>query len=218
MRSLLVLLGLFFSSSASADFARYYRDSNASISSLGHSGQVLIDSSHRLYNVEADASTVMTQIDIQKLKQGSLAFNEWAQMRMPGVQEMYIVQWVGPTELLVWMNQTAPGGTTRQYMQVKIAQTLPGGAFGNTFEVVHPSPLYRLPNGRILPDSSAFSRFRGSWYAEPTGTPNQVYVRYYVDATVASLLPAWVVGSVAESSLVDGIRQMMAILAQYARL
>lgn len=119
--------------------------------------------------------------------------------------------------LLVWLAMNAPGGSSRHYQEVRVFEFTEASRFANTFELAHPSPLYRLPDGRVLPDESAFSRFRGSWYLEQLGV-NRVYARYFVEATVVSSFPSIFVGPIAERTMVDGIRDMIQILADQAQL
>lgn len=189
------------------------------------SEDALIESSHQSYDVSADASAVVSNVDFTKLTQASIDFDHWPEMGMPGVEAMHTVKRISPTQSLVWIYMISNGTSTRHYQNVNvrpqigaaIAEAAGRKAFGNTFELTHPASRYRLPNGQVLPDAPSFSAFRGSWYLEPM-SGNRAYVRYYVEATVASGIPAFLVGPIAEKSMTDGIHQMIQILANRARL
>ncbi len=208
---------------AHAEWAKFSRD--GSVQTMDLTENALIESSHRGYDVTADASAILSNVDFTKLTQASIDFDHWAQMGMPGVEEMHTVKRIAPNQSLVWIYMTSNGTSTRHYQNVvvspqigfPIAEAAERHAFGNTFELTHPASRYKLPSGQILSDSPSFSVFRGSWYLEPM-SGNRVYVRYYVDATVASGIPSMFVGPIAERSMTDGIRQMIQILANQARL
>ena len=214
---LAVLLVLFSSVPALAGAVRYERDRSVDLDDLARTGQVAVQSNYRGYDVTADASAVLTRVDFAKLKALSVDFNRWARMGMPGVEAMYIVRQPSPTQMLVWIHMTNPGGSTQHYQNIAIVPSIGNqGAFGNSFELTHPAQLSRLTNGQTLGDDPAFSSFEGSWYLEPLGN-GRVYVRYFVDATVDSGIPAFLVGPIARSSMVDGIREMIRIFAAQAR-
>ena len=202
---------------AHAGIGKLERDGSVDIELLASTGEVKIQSSHRGYDVVADASAVLKNVDFAKLKQASIDFNHWARFGMPGVQAMYVVRQPSPTQMLVWIFMTNPGGSTKHYQNVVISPLIGAqGAFGNTFQITHPANPARLTSGQTLQDDPAFSAFEGSWYLEPLAG-GRVYVRYFVDATVDSGIPAFLVGPIAQSSMVDGIRQMIHILANQAR-
>lgn len=177
------------------------------------------DVTHRGYDVQADFSKTLKNVSWDRLKRKSVDFNSWPNLKVTGVDEMIVVENYTANHLLVWIKMSTTGATSKHFYDVKVFDEVAGkGTFGNTFELVHPAKSYRDSRGRILPDDPSFSVMEGSWYLQAVPGTTDVSVRYFVDATVQSGIPAFLVGPVAKRSMAVSIRELIEALAQSAQI
>ncbi|MBL7715510.1 MAG: hypothetical protein JNL01_08560 [Bdellovibrionales bacterium] len=176
------------------------------------------DVDHRGYDVQADFSTVVKNVRWDRLKVASLDFENWKKMGATGVNEMIIVERYSTDHLLVWVHMSASGASSKHFYDVWVFDEISGpGTFGNTFQLVHPTKTYKDSKGRTLPDSPAFSFMQGSWYLQ-SRPGNEAAIRYFVDATVASGIPSFLVGPIASRSMARSIRDLIEALAKSAQV
>lgn len=211
-------------------FAYFEKDSRVRIEELHANREARLSWSVEDRQIKVDASAVLEGVDFEKMKTVSMDFNRWSQFKMPGVREMHALE-MGPEygktfPRVVWVHQETLDVGSRHYMKVFVDPGIEpvgyrpsrtGLAFGNTFELFHPTTKYRKPGNerKTLDDRPVFKRFEGSWYLEPL-SGDRLYARYVMMAEVDSMIPAFLMVPISRAQMVSGIKEMFQIFRKQA--
>jgi hypothetical protein len=217
-RLLGLALALAFFSPAWAFQPRFGVDPRVDLSRLAASDAIDLKVAAEYYEIQVDASAVLEGVALDALWKASLSFASWSGWGMPGVREMRVVARPAEREQLVWAHMRQSGVSSRHYLRVQWNEALEPstGARGNTFVLHQPARPYRVgsgPSARVLENDPSFRSFSGSWYLLPLDG-GRVYVRYFVEASVLSSFPSWLVSPIVKSAMPDGVREMIGILAR----
>jgi hypothetical protein len=212
-----ILLALiFFPIASSAYDSRLGIDPQIHLDQLSRTGKIEVRTARHGGSFKSDASAVLQAVDFNRLWAASLAYDRYAEMGMPGLQQSRLVQ-TTPSHLYIWSHMTAMGQTSRHYLEVRKSLGLPRDARATEWQLVHP-PASRLFS---FPDEPSFSTMDGSWYIErlSAGTrpgSDRVYVRYFLSADPTVRLPDILIGGIARDKFSQGVAQVIRALAREA--
>lgn len=200
--ALMVALTLFSPSSLHAYESMFELDPKVDVAKLKSSGEIVLRTSRTGEVFRADASAVLTGVDLKQLLKVSADFDRYAKMGMPNLKESQVVSRQGDL-LYMWSYMATLGLVSRHYYEVRLHP------HGSEWELASRRTSWPYE------ESTPFTRNEGSWFVKelPGGG---IYVRYYIVASADLILPAATLEHVMKKQLGTGARQVIQILAREA--
>jgi hypothetical protein len=198
---------LLLSAPSFASETRLSIDPTVDLDQLRSSGQVTVRVDRDGSTFRSDASAVLP-VDEARLIAAAEDYDHYVAMGMPQLRESHLVARSGNT-LEVWAWMSFDGQTSKHYLEVTALPSV-GNGEGASWVLTH------RESGWPYADSPAFSQLDGSFYVE-TLSPGQVYCRYFLAATIDSVIPGFLLNLVAGKVFHDGVQGVVEALDKAAR-
>jgi hypothetical protein len=183
IRALILVLALCVASLASAFESRFEVDAQVSLEDLATQGTPYVVSGRTNGAYWADASAVLSQVDVAKLFAAAQDYDDYVQFGMPYLNESHVVERESAELLYTWASMTySIAGidiNAEYYLEARIHPDLDSaGARGMEWQVVP-----RKANWPYEDDHPRFDRNDGSFYIQPLAD-GRAYVRYFITSDI----------------------------------